>query len=653
MFKVATPRLKAVPFLGLCSLVLALTFSLSHVKAIDSITAGSLTAPFPTFENLSFEWEFSGDDNNNASVDIQYRPVGSTTWSQGMPLRRVEGGTNNNAGGQSWTTKYSGSLFGLDPGTNYEVQLDLTDPNGGSQQQSINVGTRALPDFTQGTLVELAPGFHGELVVESGTPGNPMIYRSQQFDNPAQFSSIDLQGKSNVIIMGLEVNSPNGHGIKANGASDFVIARNTINARHGIRALSDATNGYIVDNIVQGQTVWAENSLGASGNNVGEGIEISGPGNVIAYNTVRGFRDNISTLEFEGGTADQRSIDIHNNEILVAGDDGVEADFTQGNVRVYENRITDAFIGISTQPTLGGPTYIMRNVMYNVTSVPFKPNRFSTGDVIMHNTVVKVGSGLFTNSGNEYSNALFRNNLAIGGVDVGDINGYSAGNSRPADLRNCDGSCDYDYDAVGITTAASPINSARIYNPNSTPFLTVEQNGMILTGISAADMGPLFPGVSQPTTKTQVLTEHMPQDLRLGNSAPVIDQAEVIPGVNDDFLGSGPDMGAYEAGQELPTYGQRALVVGDFNYDFDVDSGDLSVFQTSYGVNSLGDTNGNGSTDGLDFLVFQRALSASGATATQSVSVVPEPSGLLLMIVAGIMGLGRRRSLAPACQLKY
>ncbi|MGB2822484.1 MAG: hypothetical protein WBF17_15975 [Phycisphaerae bacterium] len=36
-----------------------------------------------------------------------------------------------------------------------------------------------------------------------------------------------------------------------------------------------------------------------------------------------------------------------------------------------------------------------------------------------------------------------------------------------------------------------------------------------------------------------------------------MDAACRLPDVNDGFRGRGPDMGAYEAGQELPHYGPR------------------------------------------------------------------------------------------------
>lgn len=54
-------------------------------------------------------------------------------------------------------------------------------------------------------------------------------------------------------------------------------------------------------------------------------------------------------------------------------------------------------------------------------------------------------------------------------------------------------------------------------------------------------------------------TEREIQDLRPRQGTRIIDAVLRIPNINDDFNGTGPDCGAYEAGQELPHYGPRKL----------------------------------------------------------------------------------------------
>ncbi|MCA9610362.1 MAG: DUF4215 domain-containing protein [Myxococcales bacterium] len=54
----------------------------------------------------------------------------------------------------------------------------------------------------------------------------------------------------------------------------------------------------------------------------------------------------------------------------------------------------------------------------------------------------------------------------------------------------------------------------------------------------------LFPPVEAP-------------DLRLADGSAAVDTGVPIPNVDDGFAGAAPDLGAYEAGSALPTYGPR------------------------------------------------------------------------------------------------
>ena len=86
------------------------------------------------------------------------------------------------------------------------------------------------------------------------------------------------------------------------------------------------------------------------------------------------------------------------------------------------------------------------------------------------------------------------------------------------------------------------------------------------------------------------------------------------------------------------------VFTADFNDDGFVDHDDLLVWQSSYGVNLDADANRDGITDGRDFLIWQREFydqSSLGLTA------VPEPttcSVLLLFSLAGVALRIRRRA---------
>jgi hypothetical protein len=340
------------------------------------------------------------------------------------------------------------------------------------------------------------------------------------------------------------VTNPNedGIGIQFIGARNCVIRNCNVHAVYGIVAyLPGAENCYIADNVVTGICPWTNEAMGAHGANIGEGIQLTGPGNVICYNRVTGFRDCISTME-DRHVVNQSCIDIYNNDLYSGVDDAIEADFCFSNCRIFRNRITNCYVGLSSQPGMGGPNYFYRNVMYNVVHAAFKLKRFSQGDVVLHNTVVKVGTGLGGNSAMDH--AYFRNNLAIGGPDGGvNWGDYGAGNPYAADVIDPGIHSSFDYDAVG--TFEVPY-VARI---GEKAFSEVELHGTEQITLQETFTHTDFPNPPVP--------EREVPDLRPRASSRVIDAGVFIPGINDDFRGDAPDCGAYEEGQELPHYGPR------------------------------------------------------------------------------------------------
>lgn len=77
----------------------------------------------------------------------------------------------------------------------------------------------------------------------------------------------------------------------------------------------------------------------------------------------------------------------------------------------------------------------------------------------------------------------------------------------------------------------------------------------------------------------------------------------------------------------------------DFDMDGDVDGADLVTLLNSYGLNAGGDADGNGQTDGADFLLWQRQVTATAPLAAS----VPEPASLSLLVIAVVAAVGSRR----------
>ena len=501
---------------------------------------GEVVSPYPTIQNLAVEWYIKGDDNKNGIVMVQYRKKGTDSWQEGMSLRRVPAGSNI---GFTWKNKHSGSIFDLDPDTIYEIKLNLNDPDGGIAEKRLEVRTRPVPLIgDRAEIIEIAPGDYDTLKTRSGTKNNPMVYRCTQ--GVATYKHIDLKNNEWVFIHRLHVKnlSKNGIGIQLNGAKYCVVSGCVIDAVYGIVAyLPGAVNCYISDNLITGTSEWTPEAMGAHGKNIGEGIEMTGPGNVICYNKVTGFRDCISTME-DKHVYDQTCIDIYNNDIYTGADDGIEADFCFSNCRIYNNRLTNCYVGLSSQPGMGGPTYFIRNAMYNIIHTGFKLKRFSQGDVVLHNTVVKVGVGLGGNAPMDY--AYFRNNLAIGGP-TGGVNwgGYGAGNPYAADIIDPGINSSFDYDAVGL------YEMPWVAKIGDIPFSEIEKNGVEHIRLEETFKNVSFP--NPPVPERDVV------DLMPLPGSKVIDAGMPIPNVNDNFTGKAPDCGAYEIGQVLPHYGPR------------------------------------------------------------------------------------------------
>ncbi len=70
----------------------------------------------------------------------------------------------------------------------------------------------------------------------------------------------------------------------------------------------------------------------------------------------------------------------------------------------------------------------------------------------------------------------------------------------------------------------------------------------------------------------------------------------------------------------------------DFDITAEVNDHDLEIWQHSYATNRGGDADGDGDTDGRDFLAWQREYSGSVVETTNALLTVPEPSSLWILL---------------------
>jgi hypothetical protein len=67
----------------------------------------------------------------------------------------------------------------------------------------------------------------------------------------------------------------------------------------------------------------------------------------------------------------------------------------------------------------------------------------------------------------------------------------------------------------------------------------------------------VFVKVSAPGPDPRTLYKPADFDFTLKPGSAAVDAGVILPGINDDFTGRAPDLGAYEIGRPIPHYGPR------------------------------------------------------------------------------------------------
>ena len=296
------------------------------------------------------------------------------------------------------------------------------------------------------------------------------------------------------------------------------------------------------------------------------GIKVYGSGHVICNNAIAFFHDAITVSTY--GTPEKEqdlkavSIDIYNNDMHLMADDFIEADGGVHNIRIMRNRgVNAAQCGLSAQPVFGGPAYFIRNVVYHVpVGVVLKFMARPAGLYILHNTFIAENG-----NGQTFSNSHFLNNLFMGtgapgrtvaafpfatSYSTSDYNGYCPNPGEnsyrwvsPPKGKLSDYSLTMQKDGKSFGTLKSFAEASGL------DVHSVEIGYDIFENLKAPD--PSKPGFIYHATDFS---------FKLKPKSGAVDAGIKIPGVNDDFSGKSPDLGAVEAGMEEPVYGPRGEV---------------------------------------------------------------------------------------------
>ncbi len=420
-----------------------------------------------------------------------------------------------------------------------------------------------------------------------GTEAAPVVLRADDaaqkpvIDGAMSGSALMLNDAAYVVIDGFEVRNggddAGGHGIYVR-ASSHVTVRNSFVHDNGHEDILVSKGAEFSGGLVAaGFHLFEDNDIAdvvhetcVGGSNtacVGQtytGIKQDnnpGGGTVIRRNHIHGHVDNLSPCgnELEGrdlaegspvlallgaGPWGNHDLEIYDNTVEDARDDGMELDGICVNARVYRNTIHNAQNPFSAAPVMPGPYFFVRNVVTGTWGdASFKMNTSGNSAVpsrhvfVYQNTFARSDKGTLVNlwfavEGDHnvpLHDVVFRNNIFSAPMGGQATNANNHGTEQPS----FDGNVWWTTDATNVFSWWNGSS-----NDHYDTFAAFQ------TGASQEAHGAFGePGLG---------ADFIP---KMG--ALVVDRAVKIPGINDNFAGSAPDVGAFELGGTgpMPTSG--------------------------------------------------------------------------------------------------
>lgn len=385
---------------------------------------------------------------------------------------------------------------------------------------------------------------HNKVSMEEGwymTSGSTQLY-VRSIEHPSKHTwqaptlnhAFDISSRDWIWIEGFEMKfygTGSGCGVCTRNASHIVIRKNKIhNMQNGVYiywngAEKQGNDTRIEYNEIYDPSVneWPWDAVKATSME-GTAIVIAGHiGAIVRENEIHNFFNGIYT----GSSADLENsgiafdVDIYNNHIHHISDDALEPEGACVNQRFRNNTIDHTLIGLSLAPVTQGPTWVLRSVFTNYAGSAIKWDRKSDGAVLIyHNTSWTNQKDLNAMSMiSPTYNTTMRNNIFQG-------NRYAFEEPFTGSRGH-----DWNYDNWYTTRTDGP-HFVWEKVPYNTMANLCAATGLECNGYEGA------PG----------LTDTASGDFTLLPSSSNIDHGVVIPGINNDFAGSAPDIGAYEFG---------------------------------------------------------------------------------------------------------
>ncbi len=356
-----------------------------------------------------------------------------------------------------------------------------------------------------------------------------------------------LDGRSHVRIEGLEIRhygaGSYGKGVYLRYSSDCAVRGSRI---HEVGAAGVWIKGG-ERHLVEGNELWDTSIFGwpwiltkgsSAENNAVVLTDDPGRGTVIRGNTIEGTFNGIGPCgSSPPPTGFTSETDVHDNVFRRHTDDALEPEGWCSNVRMWGNLIEDVHMAFAVAPAAPGPTWIVRNIAYG-----FGNTRTSQIDGYTA-SALKINSGYATPIGPLF---LYHNTLLSEAPGTDALALLNPGASTFVRARN--------NLIAGTQYAIYKVNPVELdldWDDLTTtdPVRFVRWEGTVLADLGAlqAFAGQELSGLSAPP----LLADPAGGDFTPQAGSPLVDRGLVIPGINDGFEGSAPDIGAVEHGTPL------------------------------------------------------------------------------------------------------
>ncbi|OWY23933.1 hypothetical protein C7N43_04675 [Sphingobacteriales bacterium UPWRP_1] len=261
---------------------------------------------------------------------------------------------------------------------------------------------------------------------------------------------------------------------------------------------------------------------------------------------------------FNANFTQSYEIDFYNNLLYNCTEDGMEIDGDSRNTRVWNNVFHHVNAPLSLAVAQCGPTYIIRNLFYNMVADTFIYNPVN-GKLIQDGHPLKFQSGYTQQTGDVF---FFHNTVAAQHANVALDIGSTSGWTRFSAINNI---------LVADTNFALLINTAELYPSvldynsyysNLPDFASVktQTSNAVQTFTHPAGLFTAFGYEQHGSRENPLFINAALNNYHLQPDSPCIDAAQLIYGINDQaYCGTAPDRGAFEYMPSIAVTGEPVV----------------------------------------------------------------------------------------------